>query len=790
VNRIYSFLLFIVACLSVNSSIKAQSFNGAFWTWGKQKSGLLGIGNYSGPAQYKFAGQTGYAILRPEKTSSDSTWIQLSAGLTFSMGLKSNGTLWSWGSGYHGQTGNGSTTNSPQIVNSNTDWKQISAGYQSAAAIKNNGTLWTWGRNEYGQLGLGNNNNYNSPQKLGTDSNWKKVLMGYDNHVIAIKTNGTLWAWGFNNKSQLGTGNTTRRNTPIQIGSDTNWVEIAVGYEFTLALKSDGTMWAWGNNQFGALGRGNTTNASTPIQVGTANNWIAVSTKQYHVMALKSDSSLWVWGYNNGSRLGLGSGTSNVTSPTKLGTSKWIFISAGERHSAAIASNGELYTWGINLYGQLGNNSTANRTIPTRIGQSNLWKAVECGQFTTYGIEKFNTNTPCTPIKHVPISSTSKISGCSEITLKSKNTHYVSQLWSTGATTTKITVTQSGPYKITETDSRGCKNTDSVYVELLKDQIQLFRDTSFCNMTINGNRSIRINRWFRNTSTKYVFYDAAKLTAINAVIGFSNKSNVYTWNGFVSTNTNTALKCPITGEVTYTVKYPRTVGKISDTIITSKTSIAPYLRDGAFRSYLWSTGATTLTTNISNSGSYWFRYTDSFGCHQYDTFHFSILNLSVPVSAKGNLGAKIKLSVTDSSNSGSVVNWSNNKSGWNQFYTITKSKDTITATISDAYRSISKSIIITSNTSLAPASSIPQRNDDTDSKTEENTFEKFTVYPNPANQIIFIQRNFNHNPISVYTIDGKRILTTNKNSIDISSLSSGLYFVSDGINSVKIFVQP
>ena len=77
------------------------------------------------------------------------------------------------------------------------------------------------------------------------DSNWKKVLMGYDNHVIAIKTNGTLWAWGFNNKSQLGTGNTTRRNTPIQIGTDTNWVDIAVGYEFTLALKSNGTLWAW-----------------------------------------------------------------------------------------------------------------------------------------------------------------------------------------------------------------------------------------------------------------------------------------------------------------------------------------------------------------------------------------------------------------------------------------------------------------------------------------------------------------------------------------------------------------
>ena len=157
---------------------------------------LFRSGNYSGPAQYKFAGQTGYAILRPEKASNDTTWVQLSAGLTFSMGLKSNGTIWSWGSGYHGQLGKGnnSSTNSPSLVNANTDWKQISAGNQSAAAIKNNGTLRTWGRNEYGQLGLGNNNNYNSPQKLGTDSNWNKVIMGYDNHVIALKTNGTLWA--------------------------------------------------------------------------------------------------------------------------------------------------------------------------------------------------------------------------------------------------------------------------------------------------------------------------------------------------------------------------------------------------------------------------------------------------------------------------------------------------------------------------------------------------------------------------------------------------------------------
>lgn len=134
------------------------------------------------------------------------------------------------------------------------------------------------------------------------------VAAGGGNHTLAIKPDGSLWAWGGNWFGQLGLGDTDRRYFPVQVGADTNWQSVVAGWGHTLALRTDGTLWAWGSNALaGELGLGDTDNRHFPIQVGTDTNWQSIVASDYsHTLAIKTDGSLWAWGYNERSQLGLG----------------------------------------------------------------------------------------------------------------------------------------------------------------------------------------------------------------------------------------------------------------------------------------------------------------------------------------------------------------------------------------------------------------------------------------------------------------------------------------------------
>jgi alpha-tubulin suppressor-like RCC1 family protein len=149
-------------------------------------------------------------------------------------------------------------------------------------AIKNDGTLWAWGSNNDGRLGLNNTTSNSSPVQVGSLNNWAHVMPGSGSFSLAIKTDGTLWSWGLNGSGQLGLGDTTNRSSPVQVGSLTDWAYAGVTSAGSFALKTDGTIWAWGTNSSGQLGLGDTTNRSSPVQIGSINTWLDISTAPFN----------------------------------------------------------------------------------------------------------------------------------------------------------------------------------------------------------------------------------------------------------------------------------------------------------------------------------------------------------------------------------------------------------------------------------------------------------------------------------------------------------------------------
>lgn len=264
-------------------------------------------------------------------------------------------------------------------------WKHDSSGFGNLA-IKKDGTLWAWGWNNIGQLGVGNTVNQWVPMQIGTDKDWKEISWGY-HHALAIKNNGTLWAWGWNRDGQLGDGTYIDRTTPQQIGSDTNWKMVAAGFSHSVALKTDGSVWAWGMNDFGQIGNNSYVHKiPTPTRAGLDNDWVHISAGEETVLAIKSNGTLWGWGNNVVGQIGGGIGSQRV--PTQKGTeTDWKTAEAGTSHSFAIKNNGTLWAFGNNQYGQLGDGTLINRSAPIQIGTDTNWKQVVPGIQHSVGLK-------------------------------------------------------------------------------------------------------------------------------------------------------------------------------------------------------------------------------------------------------------------------------------------------------------------------------------------------------------------------------------------------------------------
>ena len=237
--------------------------------------------------------------------------------------------------------------------------------------------LYAWGDNDYGELGQNNLARYSSPVQVpGTQ--WRTVTGNYD-IVVATKSDGTLWSWGYGGYS--GWGAFQPRSSPTQVPG-TQWSlndgGIAVTLNSVNALKTDGTLWVWGQDNFGQLGVNGQTPRSSPVQVpGTEWSFIGTTFYDYHVSALKTDGTLWMWGKNNYGQLGI-TDKANRSSPTQLPGTQWTSPSGGSSFTAARKTDGTLWVWGYNLYGQLGVNNIAHYSSPVQV-PGTQWAANSCG---------------------------------------------------------------------------------------------------------------------------------------------------------------------------------------------------------------------------------------------------------------------------------------------------------------------------------------------------------------------------------------------------------------------------
>ena len=284
----------------------------------------------------------------------------LAVGYSFAAMVAPDGTLWAWSTR---EIDLGVSPGSkPQRLGMESDWKSVTAGYHGLLALKNDGSLWAAGKNVEGLLGLSSAiQEVTSLTQVGSDRDWKEVKAGVA-HCLALKADGSLWAWGKNGYGQIGIGKISTIEPPTRIGSETNWVAISPGSFTSYALREDGTIWEWGID---ALDQ----NIAMPVKISEEANWTEITAGEYHIVGRKKDGSYWIKGANAHVMIDDPSARTNWTKIE--GATNWVESYCGQNVVVAKTVEGE---WTV--LGKL-HDRGGERRLPDRVDPLAIW--TQCG---------------------------------------------------------------------------------------------------------------------------------------------------------------------------------------------------------------------------------------------------------------------------------------------------------------------------------------------------------------------------------------------------------------------------
>lgn len=314
-----------------------------------------------------------------EQIGSSSNWTKVVAAQESSFGLQTDGSLWAWGSNLNGVLGIGNTVamaSFPIQVGTTAAWSDISSSGEHVIAMRSNGTLWSWGNNASGRLGLMTSpfaTDRSFPVQIGANTDWASVATIIDDssNSAAIKTNGTLWTWGENYSGQLGIGNIIDRSSPSQVGSGTTgpWVKVSCGRHGMLGIQQDGSLWAWGSNNYGRLGLGNSLSTSIPVRVGSLTGWKDAQLGSQHANAIRDDGTLWGWGsFRSGIPIA-------ASVPMQIGVdTDWKELNCTKYGTVALKTNDTLWGWGKVVPSMFDSGGYLSNISPIQIGVDAFWK--------------------------------------------------------------------------------------------------------------------------------------------------------------------------------------------------------------------------------------------------------------------------------------------------------------------------------------------------------------------------------------------------------------------------------
>lgn len=332
--------------------------DGTVWSWGFNGKSQLGYG------------PTDNGRLLPEKIQGLSNIVSIETGHHHALALAQNGEVWSWGDNVYSQQGGGTTggiQTTPAKVSILSNVKAIAAGWAHSLALKDDGTLWAWGYNSEGQVGNNSDNVY-EPTPVQVLDNVAAISAG-NQHSLVLKNDGTVWAWGNNGTGQLGIAPGPGKKSPQQVLGLSGITRVYASDDNSAALAGN-SLYVWGANNQGQLGDG-TKNARAGVGSVLLSGVKDISGSGYSLIAQKTDNSIWVWGYNSNGQLGNGTNNNSLIpiQSTQLSALniQALAVVEGGYHCLAIDSAGDLWAWGWNNMGQLGDGTQIDRNVPVRV---------------------------------------------------------------------------------------------------------------------------------------------------------------------------------------------------------------------------------------------------------------------------------------------------------------------------------------------------------------------------------------------------------------------------------------